>query len=193
MLESFESFGTLAWIFVAIEVVVPIALVEIDQTVMSVCSILIFGVALQLFGVIDVLKIVQENPLHLLVLFVVYFIIGVIWSVVKWYFYVKKIAEEYSSTKIKFLEDSGATTTSELTQEFLISLRRKLRFVSEDVPPKASKNKSRIIRWMVFWPVSIILTITRDMVISVVEKIFDIAKNNLQRISDYVFKDITKV
>lgn len=55
--------------------------------------------------------------------------------------------------------------------------------------PAATQNKEMIVRWMMFWPWSLIWTIVQDFVIDLFENIFRWLKNTYQKIANRHFAD----
>ena len=84
---------------------------------------------------------ILNNPWNAVGLFAMYIILGSVWSVIKWFFYLKK-------ERMKILERQKIYSYS--TPQFNI----------EDY--SIGKNKVRIMSWMLYWPVSGLWTLIND-------------------------------
>jgi hypothetical protein len=107
------------------------------------------------------LKSIMAVPVSLLAIFIATFaILGAAWSVFKWFKFVNSQSKSY-------MEKYGAT----LTEGQMADLKGEI---------SVSNNKSHIIGWMVFWPWSLLWTLTGDFF----NTIYDTLANVYQRITD---------
>lgn len=58
------------------------------------------------------------------------------------------------------------------------------------IRPRAANNKSRIIFWMAYWPLSIIWYIVRDLFVDLWNAIYRRVADLFQRVSNHVFRDV---
>src|SRR5262249_19359292 len=127
-------------------------------------SLIISFIALAWFGDFNVIHAARAQPLMAMVYLLLYFFIGVAWSIGKWWFYLRERAEKYFEYGVEFLKlknlPPNAAWTPELQAEFFngsrdsvtgsIIPRRHGLYVYREASrrPKASENKARIIMWM---------------------------------------------
>lgn len=109
-----------------------------------------------------------QNQVALYIILALYFPIGVIWSLFKWYLYLTKVKEEHLDKKKRYSQD----------RVYLVK-------------PEASDNKGRIIAWISYWPISIIWTLIADFVTGVARRIYNKISGLFDKISDKVFKGVS--
>lgn len=103
-----------------------------------------------------------------------YLLLGTVWSVVKWYFYLLKIRDEY-------LTGSRAG----MDQKIEGGMRR----------PESSfarNNKTRIMGWIAHWPFSIVGTFLGDFLTRIFQTIYEAMSGLYDRIAGSVFADFDK-
>lgn len=84
----------------------------------------------------------------------VYAFVGILWSIFRWFKFVKSAANEYRSKK--------AGSENSLTEGQLADLRREI---------SVSNNKSRITAWIAYWPWSLVWNITGDFFTMIYENL----------------------
>jgi hypothetical protein len=99
-----------------------------------------------------------------------YIPVGVGWTFAKWWFYVRMRAREVKA---------------------LIAAHKS--FSSYDLPPQVGNHKADIIRWLSWWPFSVIGTILNDPFRRLFEAVYRGIAETLQRISIRAFADIDMV
>jgi hypothetical protein len=200
-LGTLFAIGTIwFWLLLFIDFCIITALVENESGVWATIVFLgsLFG--LNFLWKLPIIDSVKANPGHTALLILSYFAIGVVWSIVKWYFFVHNKMVKYNDYKAKFLAENNAT---ELTPELAVKLvdtiagspRRYSGYNdSEGVsakPPLASENKSRLTRWGTYWPFSIVGTLLNDVVRRTWEYIYEMLQTTYQRMSEAIFKSAT--
>jgi hypothetical protein len=187
------------WALLAFEVILLFAFVEYENGVGATISLVIFACCLQWLGDVDLLGFVFGNPLQLFICVASYFLIGAIWGTVKWWIFCRDRLEEYRELKEEFLISKGLPAgTKVMPQEHKAAWKEKLeRFTDYGrgggtlaEAPRVKKNKSRIMRWMSFWPVSMIWSIINDFVKRIFKSIYYKIAGYLQHIADNMFGGI---
>ncbi len=56
--------------------------------------------------------------------------------------------------------------------------------------PVLSKNKNRIVTWMMYWPFSLLWTVTSDFIVEFWERVWDYTSGIFSKITDSVWKDL---
>lgn len=166
------------------------------------------------------------NPFSLetwLLVIVGYFILGSLWSVVRWYILNSEVRNTYTSIRDKIIDRekiTGAFPFSEAdlmlvagTPEFKEKehLNRELRdlvscslpyraFANGDVltreriievvMPKADRMKSKVIRWIIYWPTSLIWMVINNPVYRIGNFIYQKVRGRLGRITERMFADL---
>lgn len=150
---------------------------------------LVAGAAfLQFIAKYDLLGLLRSRPYTILGYAALYVAIGLAWSVVKWWSYVKKQRREYDRRRREFLRErenhTGVMTAFE-KKDF------EYRYRNEPVEvPQVTKHKADIIRWMTYWPFSALFTLLNDPVRRLFEWLYEAVGQHLQKIADQAFRGV---
>jgi hypothetical protein len=161
-----------------------------------------------------VFKWLAANPWMLLWGALAYIGIGAVWGVIKWYFYASSKAEDFEDLKIAWLKSKGVAGKKvplELQNEWTAYVCDNGRFghweyldpndeyygsTNRYTPkdqrkrkpmldmPYSWNNKARIVRWMSYWPFSMLWSLLDD----VVKRIF----RRIQRMLGQIMDSITE-
>ena len=132
-------------------------------------TILLIGTAILAWLAIDVniFAWVWANLGNIFKFFFVYFLVGALWSVAKWYFFLLKVRDKMK----REVEERGIAETTRPYQSF------------------ASNNKARIFSWIGHWPLSIIGTFFGDFLKRIVINIYNMLSTLYDKIGDSVFAE----
>jgi hypothetical protein len=170
---EFILFGSMVWFWIVFGVWALILFVSVETDrpgVATITSLAFFGVFAYwgaLPGGGGVLATLAANPFTVALLLVGFFVLGTVWAVVKWWFYVRRLAE-----KRREQLEAGDVRYGKIKK------------------PSVSENKSRIMTWMCFWPFSFIWTMIDDPVRMVFKAIYTKIRGLLQRIADRAFEGL---
>ena len=130
----------------------------VESTALGWATILLTAVlvALHFFSDVDPLMYALKNPLVALACFGAYFVVGAVWSIVKWYFHVLGYRDRYEEYRARWLKDHGAEDFS--NPALLADFKKSKSFYM----PEASNNKKRIFTWIAYWPFSALWTVVND-------------------------------
>jgi hypothetical protein len=124
-------------------------------------------------------------------LFIVgYLVCGVVWSFIKWNEFVKSIFNIFNQVKSTF-------KTLEIPKDLTVfcdKLRSKglsiygssvesLEDVIENIMPKGLDNKSRIVAWISYWPLSLIATLLNNPFRRLFERTYNLVSGLYDKIS----------
>jgi hypothetical protein len=116
----------------------------------------------------------------------IYLVLGAIWSIVKWWFYLHDELErvqENSKYDIAILEKlNNAPSGLEERNRILSSVKSRV--------PKASENKTTITNWMIFWPFSMLYSLYADILCKLFNRIYQALQRVYDKITASVFRDI---
>lgn len=132
------------------------------STVAIVVAITLYAIFGSFEHVKDLFSYVIHNPSTILLFFGAYVFLGVVWSVVKWYFFLLNVKED--------LKDKNYTHIL-------------------DHIPTAKKNKARIMSWMMYWPLSGVWTLINDPMRRAFQVVFRKIESKFDAISNSVFAD----
>jgi hypothetical protein len=90
--------------------------------------------------------------------FIVYFIIGAGWSVIRWYRYLIKVRNRLRKTKDSYYRSEAMV----------------------------SNNKSRITGWITLWPFSVVGTFCGDFIVRLASNIYDALSTVYERLEQHV-------
>ncbi len=197
MFELFVIGSFWFWALIAAEIILLFVFIENENGIGAWVSLAIFAACLQWMGNTDIIGFVVQNPLSLLAVLAAYFLIGGWWGVVKWWVFLRDQLEEYQEAKEKFLRNHGIDPSiKELPQETKVRWKKWLSENTKwdgenhrrlDEAPRARSNKARIMRWMSFWPISMIWSFLDDFVKRVFKTIYQRIAGFLQRMADNMF------
>jgi len=196
MIFIYDSFWF--WGLVAAELLVLFICAANEKGLWATLSILVSLAAVQFLGNVDVFGYVYHNPISILVGLLVYVLGGVIWVFPKWYFFVKDHFRKYIDLKEEFLESKKIKTQEvpeEMKREWQEYFRRgrNMRYDADiEFKPSPKKHKEQIMAWMVCWPFSLLWTMLNDPIVRFFHHVYYYVLDNLQRISDNVFKGVGK-
>jgi hypothetical protein len=195
-LGALFALGTIwFWLLLFIDFCIITALVENESGVWATIVFLgsLFG--LNFLWKLPIIDSVKTNPGHTALLILSYFAIGVVWSIVKWYFFVHNKMVKYNNYKAEFLKDNKATElTPELAAKFMESLGNRYDARNDGITgkaPAASEHKASLTRWGTYWPFSIVGTLLNDVVRRTWEYIYEMLQTTYQRMSEAIFKSAT--
>ena len=129
---------------------------------------------------IDIWSWFLANYLLMLIYLVGYFIAGSIWSIFKWYRFVKSELIKYRELKQSF---NNRTFDIEKWKE-------KIEY--NCWPPDPKNNKDKIVRWIMAWPVSVTWAILEDLFVWIGNKLYNIIGEIYRSISNRLFAEMKK-
>jgi len=142
-------------------------------------------------------KYITENPSTVILITLGYVLVGVLWSLIKWYFYTSKYFIDVKGVKDEFMKNHG-----EITKENIGALYTKLDGLGhsyfrlnsshekttifndylDSVVPKAKEKKALIISWISYWPISLLATLLNNPF----RKFFEWIYNNISGAYDEI-------
>ncbi len=179
------SFGF--WMVLALESVLLFCLIDHDEGAWATLTLLLTLFLFETWGNLKVYTALITNPLGTLGLVGLYFVLGTLWSVAKWWFYVRDRKERYDEKKAKFLKakgQEGNLVPANLQEEWAGVVESQKLF-----KPESLDHKARIMRWMTFWPWSAVWTIINDPVKKAFRAIYRQIQGTLQKIADRIYQD----
>lgn len=178
------------YIFTLLLIILAIICEEYDAVEFAIILFLVYAVAIQFIAKINLFKWVIENPLHLLWIIPGYVVIALIWSVIKWWLFVTKIADKKRDVFIEFKRDRKITTDT-------LTKRQKEEWNQHEpysyTKPLFSENKRKITVWAMYWPTSLIWSFLNDFV----KRFFSTMVNHFRKlyeaITNKAFKDMDNI
>lgn len=182
------AIGTL-WFWVALVALLVVITVVVESesgtwaTVVTVASLLGINYLYKL----SLFTLAVSNPSHTLGLLLVYLVAGVVWSFIKWYFYLHERLKEFNESQAEFLKGNEATEmTPALAAKFTNS------YIYKNIPV-AKEHKADLTRWATYWPFSLIGSLLNDVVRKTWVYIFDLLQSTYQRMADSMFASASKI
>lgn len=125
-----------------------------------------------------------------------YLIAGVVWSFLKWNEKVKKVFGEFKAVKDKYIAKKGKIETQEEVKDFSSYLvdkttwrsgsfygRKTMAEIVEVITPKGIDNKSTIVAWISYWPLSLLATLLNNPFRRLFEYVYTLVSGLYDRIS----------
>lgn len=186
------------WALVIAVCIAMVILVEIEKAGFAFLVLLATLGIFQFASDFNVLEYVWHHPLNLFMGIVAYAIVGVLWSLVKfrWYMFIKR--ERYDILKHNFMilkdqPEGTAVIPDELKADWATYLTEKGPYYdrfyylrSTDV----TENQGRIVSWIAYWPFSFIFTILNDPLRKIGNAIFQTLKSTYISIAKSAFKGV---
>lgn len=122
------------------------------------------AVAHFVFGV-SIFALIASSPTVAIGCLFGYLLVGVLWALPKWYFFVRNKRTEYLDELRSFLRGAGyddCDTATEVPAGLRKEWFRRYGTRNRNLIPLARDHKSRIIHWMAWWPFSMIWTLIND-------------------------------
>src|SRR4051812_42201927 len=184
------AIGTLwFWVVLVLLFCVVTTLVEVEAGAWATGVLLVSVFGMTKLYHVSLWTIITTNPGVVATGVCTYFLCGIVWSFIKWYFFLRKRVTKYNELKTEFLENKGVNHfTSELASMF----NDKLAYHQEAKPVKASDHKSDLTRWATYWPFSMTGTLLNDFVRKAWEHIYNMLHTTYQRMADTMFADAKK-
>ena len=143
-------------------VLVDAVLVENENATWGTFMMLIgTGLLVWLAGDANPFILVWDNLSSVFLFFIAYFVVGALWSVIKWYLYLTKIRNN--------MQKHGETKRPRDSY--------------------ASQNQSRIAGWIGHWPFSMIGSLFGDFLGRLLDSIYTFLSSMYEKIGNSVFKD----
>lgn len=171
-------FGTMWYFLVTAAWVVAILwCVEKENPIGSGIWLILYLCFLQFLAGVNFLDQAVHHPIVSALWVFGYFVVGFLWSFVKWWLYVHKKAEEFSRIRHGFLigrqisYNRKAVTHPELgniTEDTKIPENLmdewKSHISCHGVIPRVRDNKGKISMWVIYWPASMVWSLVNDFV-----------------------------
>jgi hypothetical protein len=151
------------WVLLVVAGIILTVITELDDTNQYGLLVLVaLGFALYHGGnhvwFNDLFHDIANDPGKYLMYFGGYIVVGIIWSFIKWYFYLIELKEERKGKSSSYFTRSG------------------------DV----SENKERILNWMIYWPLSAFWTIINQPIRRLFKYIYRGIEGRYQKMSDKI-------
>ena len=175
----FLGFFALPWYFMGfltLLILIDIALCESDEFGWATTVLVVgTGLAVGMGGGVNPFSYVWNNLAEVFGFFVLYFAVGALWSIGKWYLFLLRLRDRMLSK----------TPSADQRVRHDANGRTNLR-------PSASyakNNKGRIFGWIGHWPSSMIGTFIGDFIKRIVTNIYNVLQGLFDRMSNHVFAD----
>lgn len=176
MIEFFALWTLGFWALFVITCVLATFFEERGKTFFTFLSIFNFIILTRLYIPIDHTTV--SHPARVLLDVLGYFVIGTVWGVLKWYFFLRGMLDKFKEAKADFLRKGGGTQ-----QSFLFYLEQS----GIEHNPQVNRHKGDILHWMTFWPFSFVWTMISDPITKIFRRIYAAIADTLQALSDRMF------
>lgn len=188
------------WALLIVEIIALFVFFTREHGTLATISLVIFAGLFNGLAGVPVFRYIQHNPMQIVALFFIYFAVGAVWSLVKWTKFVMTEHAHYTRIKTAWFEEQvrgrQGSTKEEFVEEWERGSPSGSRYTGIDLSgacnhkkPIAKDHKSRILRWIGFWWLSMLCTIGHDFLYAIVTAIYDYLTSTFQRISDRIYSD----
>jgi len=189
--------GIIFWVLFAVLSILIIWSLEKEDLGWAVGATIVFlGLFLVLGNGLEVVQNIWYNPLLFLWYGLGYIGIGVVWGLIKWYFYSLDALEIYKKIKYEFCQKNNLMADKPIPEEFKKKWMDFLKNYhihankASDMMPKAYEHKSLIVSWMMYWPFSMFWSIIHDMVVRVFDTIQIWIRGIMDAIAKFVWRKV---
>ena len=194
MAELFVVGGLAFWIAMLAWFIILWVLVEKDHGFLGLLSLVAYGCLLQFGFKMDVVGWILSHPIPLIIFGCLYFFIGAGWGFWLWFLFAKDQKEPYLNKRTDWLVSKGETKFDSIP----ISLKEEwAKYVNDHYeirnmmkPPLVRDHKAKVMRWIGYWPLSLITWAFNDMIRRFVKMVYNYIHDWLQGIANRVFADI---
>lgn len=167
--------------FSTVFIIVAILLVASEEFSWAYTSMVVYAVLLAIFTPANVFVYVWHEPLHAIGFVLMFFVIGAIYSALKYGSFLRRVVNMVKDAKQAFIIEHKLkiTTTEEIPEEYASEWQRfksdKLEYsvlnkINRGLRP--SDNKALIMNWIAFWPFSAIGLFVADPLREIVKSIY---------------------
>jgi len=182
------------WILISVVSIAVLIAVEVENVGIATAALIAAFCMLAWWGDFNLVREVVAHPSLLAMIVAGYFVAGTVWSIIKWWFFVKDKLYRYNEAKREFLRTNGFKDTSQVPDQLL----KRWRYYAHDgrhddwsaKTPQVRQNKGRILTWMIYWPWSMAWTVINDPIKKLFKRIYRAVSGMLQRIADITCKDV---
>lgn len=196
MAELLVVGGLAFWIALAVWLVILWALVENDHGFLGLVSVVAYGLLLQFGFKVDVGTTLLSHPIPLIVFAVLYFFIGAGWAFWRWFLYAKDQLEPYVQERTNWLVSKNETTfdsiPEHLKEDWVKYVEQNYNIRDKCQTPLVRDNKTKIMRWIGYWPISAVTWAFNDMIRRFVKMVYNYIHDWLQSIANRVFATVRK-
>jgi hypothetical protein len=189
--------GVWFWIITALVFILLVWEVSGERIVTAVVTVVGYLFLIHLFGNASIFSIIREHPAHAYIGIPLFFILGALWSIVKWWFFVKRNALRYRELRMDWLCEMGLENVN-LDTPVPDSLKKlwdnrasgsySNSFSIDRTAPLARTYKKKIINWMIWWPFSMFWTLIDEPW----RLIYEAMTRLFQKISNRVYTDAVR-
>jgi hypothetical protein len=121
-----------------------------------------------------------------------YIVVGLLWSWLKWWLFISKIAEKMKDSWQIFLKKNALpadtkTLTPRQNEEWDTHRSYDLK------KPLFSENKGKITIWVTYWPLSLVWSLLNDLIKKLIHQIVIRFRKIYEGISNKAFKDMDDI
>lgn len=187
-----------------IEAILLLSLVVWERPYSALISFLVSAGLADFFFGTGIYSTMWHQPWTAVAIVAGYVLAGVAWSFPKWWFYVRRIRDQYTESLAGFKRQHHITSEQKLTPDQIHKFYNDNYFYGYDngdeqrnrqpwsqvMPVQASKNKNKILVWMMYWPFSLVWTLIDEPFKKAFYFIFDQIKGLYQAISEKAFAGV---
>jgi hypothetical protein len=184
-MEFFQATGAIFWIIAVVAFLTIMVSVEYEAFGFTTGAFIVSAAVLIWTTGVNPLTWVRDNQMLLLEIIGVYLVVGIIWGVVKYAFFLKGVQQRLREFR------ANRDITGPLPEQDRNTFFANERYRIKSLPPKVRDSKKQIIFWMTYWPFSMPWTVINEPVKKFFNYVYHKLAGMLQGMSDRLFKDIS--
>jgi len=163
-----------------------------DQGIVALATLICAVLASFWLGFIS-LDFVYQHQAAFLWLLAFYIPAGIVWATIRWYplyvFGVRNKVRKFLATEQARLRQSYSNDVDAIARG-MMSVRDSLTYKFEELPPRVLNHKSDLVRWMAWWPFSIVTYLLGEFLRELFTAIYDGFADMWQRLSNHAFRNV---
>jgi len=116
-----------------------------------------------------------------------YFVLGGMWSIIKWWFYLHKRANYYEENIKPDLEKKWSGFVDSQKAAYKNDFKNYVQANVYDMPPDVKNHKGDIMMWMCWWPMSLLGSVFSDLLHNIFQWIYRMLSTMLANMAKRVF------
>lgn len=204
--------GVWVWIWAAVCFVLVLAFAENEKNFFAFLTVAIFMGIMYHSGIVVTLF---NDPVALIGYFAAYFVVGGVWSFVKWFSFINKKADDFGELKLEFIKRCNKRGKNEIAEDEKLEVDTKTKLPTHYIPtfnkflreryfivgwqhdydedtldsviPSAQNHKEKIVTWILWWPTSAFWTILNDPLVKLANWMYDRFQGLYKKIANRAF------
>lgn len=195
-METFFTIGLIWYLFITFWAFLLFHWVAKEYIFWSGFNIAVYVLFLIFVMKKDLFGSIAANPYKAIIFTIVYFVLGFSWSFVKWWLFVNKEALRYKIERMKWLQDRVSLISIVGLDKIDIDTKVPEELIKDwksscwyPKMPKVLEYKKSITHWVLYWPVSVVLSLFEDFISKITQLVVIKIRFAYEHVAKNAFKN----